>query len=143
MIPTKGERNTQKIFGAVDLYEEGFYYHRDNVFNGLAYVGFLEQLAGHYPHREVFVIQDNAAYHKAPEVQAWLGAHAGHFHLESLPAYSPEFNVVEKIWHHTRLNATHNRYFDTPTELRQTLHSTFQSIQRRPEQIAGYLVPFL
>jgi len=143
MIPTTGQRNAQKIFGAVDLYAEGFYYHQGQVFNGPAYAGFLDQLAGHYPDCEVFVIQDKAAYHQAPEVQAWLAAHDAQFHLQPLPAYSPEFNVVEKIWHHTRLNATHNRYFETPAELRQTLHSTFQSIQRRPEQIAGYLAPFL
>jgi putative transposase len=143
MIPTLGERHTQKIFGAVDLYAEHFYYHQDRVFNGLTYVGFLEQLAGHYPDREVFIIQDNATYHQAPEVQAWLAAQAEQFHLEPLPAYSPEFNAVEGIWHHTRVTATHDRYFATPAELKETLHSTFQSIQRRPEQITGYLAPFL
>jgi transposase len=143
MIPTTGQRNTQKIFGAVDLYAEGFYYHQDQVFNGLTYVSFLAQLAAHYPKREVFVIQDNATYHQAPEVRAWLRAHGSQFQLAPLPAYSPELNVVERIWQHTRVHATHNRYFDTPAELRQTLHSAFQSIQRRPEQIAGYLTPFL
>jgi hypothetical protein len=76
MIPTTGQRHTQKIFGAVDLYAEGFYYHQDQVFNALTYMAFLEQLAGHYPDREVFVIQDNAAYHKAPEVRAWLAHRA-------------------------------------------------------------------
>jgi transposase len=99
-------------------------------------------LARHYPNQEVFVIQDNAAYHKATEVQAWLCAHAEQFHRESLPAYSPEFNPVENIWPHPRLTATHNRYFDTPTELRLTLRAAFRSIQRHPAQIAGYLAPF-
>ena len=143
MIPTTAQRNTQKIFGAVDLYAEAFYYHQDRVFNGLTYVGFLEQVAKHYPNQEVFLIHDNAAYHKAPEVKVWRETHAEQFHLEPLPSYSPQFNAVERIWHHTRLNATHNRYFETPLELKQTLHATFQSIQRKPEQIAGYLVPFL
>ena len=143
MIPTTGQRHTQKIFGAIDLYDTRFFYHQDSVFNSQTYVHFLERLAASYEPRTVYLVHDNAAYHKAPEVRQWLHERGHHFHLCPLPPYSPEFNAVERIWHHVRLKATHNRYFGTEQELKETLHSTFRSIQRSPEQITGYLQPFL
>ena len=45
--------------------------------------------------------------------------------------------------HHTRITGTHNRYCATETELQTTLARVFRSIQRRPDQIRGYLQPFV
>ena len=60
-----------------------------------------------------------------------------------LPKYSPEFNLVERIWHYTRKEATHNRYFATVAALCESLFSTFQDIQEHPDEIVGYLQPYL
>jgi transposase len=143
LIPTTGQRNTQKILGAVDLYRTRFYYGWGEVFDGQTYTGFLSGLRECYPRQEVFLIQDNAAYHWAPEVQEWLERHGHRFHLVGLPRYSPDFNPVERIWHHVRMAATHNRYFPTKEEFVSTLHGALTDIQRYPEQIAGYMQPFL
>ena len=73
LIPTTGQRNTQKVFGAVDIRRPRAYFAQtEEMFNGLTYTGFLNSLARRYPHQEVFWVQDNARYHAAPEVQAWL-----------------------------------------------------------------------
>lgn len=143
LILTTGQRNTQKILGAVNLYSPRFHFRHEQVFNGETYTRFLNNLAQTYRKREVFLIHDNAAYHKAPEVKEWLSRHGDRFHLEPLPPYSPDFNAVERIWHHVRLNATHNHYFPTKEEFVGTLDATLNSVHCNPEQIAGYLVPFL
>lgn len=113
------------------------------MFNGQTYTRFLNSLAHCYPRQEVFLVQDNAPYHRAPEVQEWLQTHAEHMHLVALPKYSPDLNAVERIWHHVRINATHNRYFPTKQEFVQTLSEALLDIERHPEQIHGYLNPFL
>ena len=64
------------------------------------------------------------------------------FIYDALPPYSPDLNAVERLWHHTRLTGTHNRYFEDIDELNGTLTRVFRSMQRRPEQIHGYLQPF-
>ena len=51
-------------------------------------------------------------------------------------------NAMERLWHYTRMESTHNRYFDTPVELCDTLFDTFDDIQNYPEKIMGYLQPF-
>jgi transposase len=145
-IPTRGQRHTQKILGAVSLEEAHFAYrHQTEYFNALNFVAFLETVVlPHFYRRghRVFLINDNASYHKKPEVQAWLAAHQRWILVFPLPAYSPEYNAIERIWHYIRQAATHNRYFDTVEELCESLFATFADIQRHPEKILGRLVPY-
>lgn len=143
LIPTTGQRNTQKIFGAVELRRTRFHFAQDEVFNGETYTQFLNGLAERYRRREVFLVHDNAAYHKSPEVKEWLGCHGHRFHLIALPPYSPDLNAVERIWHHVRVQATHNRYFPEKEEFIATLRGALTDIQEHPTQIAGYMLPFL
>lgn len=142
LIPTTGQRNTQKIFGAVSLCGPRFHFRCDTVFDGQSYVGFLEQLAHTYSRRPVILIHDNVAYHRGPEVRNWLSERR-RFEVAALPAYSPEFNAVEPIWHHTRMMATHNRYYPELEVFKGSLLSTLKDIERHPGQIAGYVAPFL
>ena len=113
------------------------------MFNGQTYTAFLNSLAHRYCCQEVFLIHDNAPYHDGPEVKAWLRDHRQRFHLVALPKYSPDLNAVERIWHHVRVSATHNRYFPTKGEFVSTLSGALRDIAKNPRQIAGYLNPFL
>jgi hypothetical protein len=58
-------------------------------------------------------------------------------------AYSPEFNAVEPVWHHTRLQATHNRYYPETEQFIASLTGTLRHIARYPNQFTGYLQPSL
>jgi transposase len=116
LMATTGQRNTQKIFGAVDLYRPRFYYAHGPVFEGDTYTMFLTAVAERYRKQEVFFIHDNAPYHTAPEVQEWLSCYGRRFHLCPLPPYSPEHNAIEPVWHYVRMHATHNRYHASEQE---------------------------
>lgn len=143
LIPVTGQRNSIKVFGAVDLYEARFHFRRDTVFNAKTYLGFLHQLARSYLPRKVALIQDNASYHKDRQVWEWFKENRHWLEVYNLPPYAPELNATERLWHHTRVNGTHNRYFASQDELQNTLTRVFRSIQARPSQIQGYLAPFL
>jgi hypothetical protein len=146
-IPTRGQRNTQKILGAVAVASGAFVYrHQTEYFNVQTYGGFLEEVI--LPHfyrrgRRVFLIHDNASYHTHPELQAWYAAQSRRLVVCSLPKYSPEFNAVERIWHYLRKEATHNHYFPTVHELCATLFRTIADIQEAPALILGLLHPYL
>ena len=145
-IPTRGQRNTQKIFGAIGLARAQFaYQHQEDYFQWETYLAFLDQVLVPTFYRRghrVFLIQDNASYHKKPETLEWFAAHARYLQVFPLPRYWPELNAAERIWHYTRRHATHNRYFETPHELRQTLFQTFRHVQHHPEEIQNLLRPF-
>jgi len=52
----------------------------EEMFNGQTYTRFLNRLARRYSDQEVFLVQDNARYHDAPEVQEWLACYGYRFH---------------------------------------------------------------
>ena len=125
------------------MYRPQFYYGQGDVFEGQSYTAFLGGLAQRYRRQEVFLIHDNAAYHRAPEVREWLACYGHRFHLCPLPKYSPEFNAVEPVWHYVRVQATHNRYYATEPEFVTHLDGTLRAIAEEPGCIKGYLNPFI
>ncbi|MGC9260568.1 MAG: transposase, partial [Phycisphaerae bacterium] len=89
------------------------------------------------------LVQDNASYHKDKDVWAWFHHNRKWLEVKPLPPYSPQFNPTERLWQHTRKNATHNRSFLTIGELERTLTHMFSEMQSMPETISAYLRPFL
>ncbi len=145
-IPTRGQRNTQKILGAVSLYDGKFCYrHQSEYFNAQTWLDYLEDVlmpSFYKRRRRVYLVLDNASYHKKQDVFDWYENNRKKLEVFFLPAYCPELNPVERIWQYVRKNATHNRYFDTKERLCETLFATLGDIQNNPEKIMGRLRPY-
>lgn len=145
-IPSRGERNTQKIFGAVRLDNAAFaYWHLEDYFHWETYLIFLEKVlvpAFYRRGHRLYLIQDNASYHKKQETYEWFEKNRRYVEVFQLPPYWPELNATERIWQYTRKHATHNRFFEQPQQLCQALFRTFANIQRHPEEIQNLLRPF-
>jgi hypothetical protein len=86
-IPTRGERHTQKIFGAVRLDNASFIYlHQENYFQWETYLAFLEQVmvpAFYRRRHRIYLIQDNASYHKKQEIYDWFKANRRYLEIPS------------------------------------------------------------
>lgn len=138
-----GQRKSVKVFGSIEIRSAKFIFYRETVFNASTYLDYLEILAKKYFRRKVFLIQDNASYHKDGLVWLWFKDNRKWLEVYLLPPYSPDFNASEFIWRYTRRNGTHNRYFVTEAELVATIEAVFKKIQSNPNEIMGYLNPFL
>ena len=87
--------------------------------------------AAHYP-RVVLVI-DNAPWHRGALITTVLTA-LPHLELYRLPSYSPQLQVVERLWKVLRRRATHNRLFPTNAHLKQSLRNSlcyYQTLKQR------------
>jgi transposase len=145
-IPTRGEGNTRKVLGAVELRSAKYVYrHQTDYFNHQTCRSFVEDvvLPGYYRrgHR-IYLIQDNASYHRHPEVWGFFKQERSKLEVLSLPKYSPELNAQEPLWKFTRSNSIHNRFFETPADLCSSLFHSFADMQRHPEKLPGILRPF-
>lgn len=70
---------------------------RDNI-NGEQFVNLLRLLRERHPKTKRFILYlDNAKYYDAPVVREWLGRHP-QFQLKFLPPYSPNLNLIERLW---------------------------------------------
>jgi hypothetical protein len=145
-IPSRGERHTQKIYGAVRRHDAGFIYlHQEDYFQWETYLAFLEQVvvpAFYRRRHRIYLIQDNASYHKKAETKARFEANRRYVKVFPLPPDWPQLNAPERIWNDTRKHVTHNRFFERPRELCEALFRRFDYVRQNREEIAGLLRPF-
>jgi DDE superfamily endonuclease len=145
-IPTRGERHTQKIFGAVRLGDARFtYLHLQDYFQWETYLAFLEQVvvpAFYRRRHRIYLIHDNASYHKKQETYDWFNANRRYVEVFQLPPYWPELNATERIWNYTRKHVTHNRFYERPQDLCDALFHRFDYVRHHPQEIEGLLNPF-
>jgi transposase len=77
---------------------------RENV-TGEQFVRLLEALLARHPDTEKFLLYlDNARSYSEPCVKGWLKAHR-QFRLVPVPAYSPNLNLIERLWKFLRKKA--------------------------------------
>src|SRR5271165_899648 len=70
---------------------------RDNI-NGEQFINLLRVLLERHPETKKFLLYlDNAKYFDAPVVHEWRARHPG-FELKFLPPYSPNLNLIERLW---------------------------------------------
>jgi transposase len=77
---------------------------KDNI-NSQQFVNLLRLLRASHPETTRFILYlDNARYYHTEVVKEWLARHP-EFHLEPLPAYSPNLNLIERLWKFLRKKA--------------------------------------
>jgi transposase len=63
-------------------------------------------------------------------VRDFVANHAEKLTVERLPAFSPDFNPIEKLWKNTKRDATHLKYFATFEALREAICGAFEKYLR-------------
>lgn len=69
---------------------------------------------------KVLIILDNASYHKKQITLGEIEKKLPNVQLYFLPAYSPDFNLIELVWHSAKEYIAH-RLFQSVEELRDLL----------------------
>ena len=121
------------------------YLHQQDYFQWETYLAFLEQVlvpAFYRRRHRIYLIQDNASYHKKQETYEWFKANRRYVEVFQLPPYWPELNATERIWNYTRKHVTHNRFFERPQDLCDALFRRFDFVRQHPQEIEGLLHPF-
>ncbi|CAK0763420.1 transposase [Gammaproteobacteria bacterium] len=103
-------------------------------FNGESYIDFLKQLLNNYEGK-IILIEDGAPYHGSKVVTAFKKANSGRLTVERLPAFSPDYNPIEKLWKNTKRDATHLKYFKTFECLYASVIDTFESYMNDARKI--------
>jgi transposase len=99
---------------------------RDNI-NGEQFINFMRLLLSLHPEAEKFILYvDGAKYYRSAVVKAWLKRHP-EFHLSRIPAYSPNVNLIERMWKFLRAKAL-SRW-----------HKTFEDMQAAVSEVLDHL----
>lgn len=130
-VPTHGKHEGAKLFGAID-YETGQVHHREEEkADTAAFIRFLQDILGAYPHGKIAMILDNSRIHHALELQPFLEAHP-RLHLVFLPPYSPNLNPVEGLWLWLKADVVNNVFFEKFYKIKLHVSQFMKRINKHP-----------
>jgi len=96
--------------------------------NGEQFVNFLRLLRSLHPDTERFILYvDGARYYDSPTVKEWLKRHP-EFHLSQIPAYSPNVNLIERLWKFLRAKAL-SRWHKTFADMQVAVSSVLDHLE--------------
>ncbi len=78
----------------------------------------LEDFQEHGP--KIIIFLDNASYHKRKDICSEIEKNLPNIILEYLSAYSPDFNLIELVWHSCKEYIAH-KLFQSVCQLKSTL----------------------
>jgi len=117
-VPTNGSQKRMNLLGALDLEDMKIHKQEYLTIDAEAIIAFLAYVLASLPGFTLHIILDQARYHTCPAVAAWVARHP-RIHLHFLPAYSPNLNVIERLWkilHEHTVNNVYSPSFKTFTE---------------------------
>ena len=81
----------------------------------------------HRKAEKIYVIADNARYYRSKVVKAFLIN--SRIKLIFLPPYSPNLNLIERLWKYFRKKILYNKYYETFAELKEQAMAFFANIK--------------
>lgn len=98
---------------------------------------FLVQLRAQYPVLPITLVLDNARYQHCKAVIAF--AESLHIKLLFLPPYSPNLNIIERLWKFAKKKVLYGKYYERPDQFHQAITNFFEQLDNHQEQLKSLL----
>lgn len=138
-LQSNSGRSRLNIHGAMnaETYETTIISSEDNI-NTDSTISLFEYLIVLYPlATTIYIILDNAKYHFSKEVKKWVKN--SKIKLVFLPSYSPELNLIERLWRVFKKNVLHNRYYKTFEEFKKACVLFFANQKNHHDEIISIM----
>ena len=100
-------------------------------------VEFLEKIRQEYSDKNIVIILDNAKYNLAEyttKFAEWYG-----IELFFLPPYSPNLNLIERLWKFSKKKLVHNKYYEKFKEFTENATNFFNNINIHTKELTNIL----
>jgi transposase len=121
-IPAAGEDQKFTVYGAVDYASGQLLWHTSPYKGETAFMAFVDQLLQTLPPDEpVILVLDNAGYHNSHALREVWRRCAERLQPFFLPAYTPELNLIERLWRYLKQHLACHRWWN---DLDRLMHAT-------------------
>ncbi len=121
------------IQGAVNISTLDMVIRFEEKVNKETALDFLEALRKHQPTGWIHLICDNAGYYKSADFELYAKSMA--INVIYLPPYSPNLNLMERIWKFFKKNILYNKYYETFPDMLGASKKFFETIGQHYEQL--------
>lgn len=137
-IKTNSGRDRLNLNGALNFKDKTAIVLEEKTINATALINLLEAIRKKQKNGKVYLILDNAKHHHALLVRQWR-LHHPRFKFLFLPAYSPNLNLIERLWRFFHQKVTWNHYFETYEEFKKTSLNFFKNLNFYEKELSTLL----
>lgn len=137
-IKSTSGRKRLNLNGAINLTDKKAVVLEEQTIDAKATIHLLNEIKRKQRRGKVYIILDNAKHHHARAVRNWL-LRRPRFTLLYLPAYSPNLNIIERLWRFYHQQITYNHYFESFKEFKETTLAFFKNLKPYESQLATLL----
>ena len=117
--------------------------YADKNLNAQSLIELFTVMMTRHPDTKLFRIYlDNARYHHAVVLKAWVAqvqqAQGVVFDLKHLPAYSPNLNLIERLWKFLRKEAL-QKWHATFEDMQQAVADVLDNLDRYKSELASLM----
>jgi transposase len=129
-IKASAGRNRINVLGAVNaITKEVITLSNTTYISAETIVCFLKRLKEHYGDLPLKIVLDNARYQHCKLVEE--EANAMGITLLFLPSYSPNLNVIERLWKFTKKTILYAKYYESPVKFHHAIIDFFQTVNQK------------
>jgi len=127
-IPTNTARQRINLNGAIDISDFDLVIREDPTLNAQSTIALFKQIEDKNPLAEViYVIADNAPYYRSKLIQEYL--QDSKIKMVFLPSYSPNLNLIERLWKFFHKTVQYNQYYSTFDRFKEASLNFFANIK--------------
>ena len=129
-IPAPSGRQRLNVLGAIDAITKDLVFMANSTYiNADTIVDFLKKIDWTYNDRlPLYIVLDNARYQHCDLVRQV--AEDLNIELIFLPPYSPNLNLIERLWKFTKQNVLYGKYYDSYKEFQKAIVGLLRNINR-------------
>ena len=109
-LKTNNGRNRTHINGALNLATKELIYVEDERINSQTMIALLLLIIQKQKEGKIYIVLDNASYYHADIVKDFLKEHP-RIVLKFLPPYSPNLNIIERLWKILKSKVVYNKFY--------------------------------
>jgi len=126
-IKSNTGRSRVNINGVIEPKTKEVIYTEDETINAESTIKLFEKIeAKNQDMEKIYVVLDNARYYKNKRVPEYL--QTSKIELIFLPPYSPNLNLIERLWKFMKKKVMYNKYYETFSEFRDKILYFFENI---------------
>jgi len=135
-IPSNTGRRRLNINGAMNAHQpEEVIIHEADTINAEATIALYDKIQQRYADKDrIYVIGDNARYYRNAQLQDWLQQNPRIIQV-FLPPYSPNLNLIERLWKLLRKKCISTQYYPDFKDFRQAILHFFEQIGQYKKEL--------
>jgi transposase len=137
-VKTYSGRRRYNVLGALDFVSKKVLTVTNDTYITAAEIcSLLNKMAGEYSDKSIHIVLDNAKYQKC-KIVTELASQLG-IQLVYIPPYSPNLNLVERLWKHVK-GRLRTKYYDNFEVFQEKIDSIVNNTDKKDNAIINKLI---